>query len=144
MECYKKKRKIKKTNGVKKGERSRKGVVGWNHQKGGVKSSNSSVFGRGCASEKQVSENQVESSFERKYKPDNGSGGQVFDETNQVFEDNKVGRPNCMDVEKREKLLEVYYSRPYSLRKLAVMFGVSRMTVWRVVQEFGQAPNFVL
>ncbi len=40
-----------------------------------------------------------------------------------------------MDEETVQKLLEVYYSRPFSLRKLADMFGVSRMTIWRVVQE---------
>lgn len=47
----------------------------------------------------------------------------------------KSGRPNVMDEETVQKLLEVYYSRPFSLRKLADMFGVSRMTIWRVVQE---------
>ena len=45
------------------------------------------------------------------------------------------GRPNCLSVEKLEELLSVYYSKPYSLRRLAEMFGVSRMTVWRAVQE---------
>ncbi|MEK6978895.1 MAG: hypothetical protein AABW86_01620 [Candidatus Micrarchaeota archaeon] len=92
-----------------------------------MKSSESLVFGRGSASEKQAESNFVD---ENRY--------------NNKSDDSKVGRPNCMDVEKREKLLEAYYSRPYSLRQLAVMFGVSRMTVWRVVQEFGQVPNFVL
>jgi DNA invertase Pin-like site-specific DNA recombinase len=47
----------------------------------------------------------------------------------------KVGRPNCVDKEKREALLSAYYAYPYSLRELAEMFGVSRMTVWRVVQD---------
>jgi predicted DNA-binding protein (UPF0251 family) len=45
------------------------------------------------------------------------------------------GRPNCLSEEKLEELLSVYYSKPYSLRRLAEMFGVSRMTVWRAVQE---------
>ena len=44
------------------------------------------------------------------------------------------GRPNCLSAERLEELLSVYYSKPYSLRRLADMFGVSRMTVWRAVQ----------
>jgi transposase len=47
-----------------------------------------------------------------------------------------LGRPNCLSEDKLQELLDVYYSRPYSLRKLADMFGVSRMTVWRAVQQF--------
>jgi len=54
------------------------------------------------------------------------------------------GRPNCLSEEKLAQLLEVYYSRPYSLRKLGDMFGVSRMTVWRVVQEYSMALNEVV
>jgi transposase len=46
-----------------------------------------------------------------------------------------AGRPNCLDQEKLARLLEAYYSHPYSFRELADMFGVSRMTVWRAVQE---------
>lgn len=96
-----------------------------------MKSSEGLVFGRGRASEKREESSFVEENgYNEKY--------------NEKPDDSKVGRPNCMGVEKREKLLEAYYSRPYSLRQLAVMFGVSRMTVWRVVQEFGQVPNFVL
>ena len=38
--------------------------------------------------------------------------------------------------EKLRMLLEAYYSRPYSLRELGQMFGCSRMTVWRVVQQY--------
>lgn len=45
-------------------------------------------------------------------------------------------RPNLMDSEKLKMLLEVYYTKPYSLRQLATMFGVSRMTVWRTVQQY--------
>lgn len=48
---------------------------------------------------------------------------------------NKSGRPNSLDSETLEKLLEVYYTKPYSYRRLANMFGVSRMTVWRAIQE---------
>lgn len=44
------------------------------------------------------------------------------------------GRPNSLSEEKTKELLSVYYSRPYSLRRLADMFGVSRMTIWRTVQ----------
>lgn len=47
----------------------------------------------------------------------------------------KVGRPKSLDSEKLEKMLEIYYSEPVSIRTLAKMFGVSRMTVWRVVNS---------
>ncbi len=46
----------------------------------------------------------------------------------------KAGRPNSLDEGTLQKLLEAYYTRPYSFRQLANMFGVSRMTVWRAVQ----------
>jgi len=51
-------------------------------------------------------------------------------------EKRECGRPNCLSVEKLEELLRIYYSKPYSLRRLAEMFGVSRMTVWRAVQGY--------
>ncbi|MFN7990775.1 MAG: helix-turn-helix domain-containing protein [Candidatus Micrarchaeia archaeon] len=31
-------------------------------------------------------------------------------------------------------MLELYYSRPLSLRELARIYGVSRMSIWRAVQ----------
>jgi predicted DNA binding protein len=46
-----------------------------------------------------------------------------------------AGRPNSLSEDKLAMLLEAYYSRPYSFRQLADMFGVSRMTVWRAVQD---------
>jgi len=49
------------------------------------------------------------------------------------------GRPSSLSTEKIGQLLNVYYSRPYSLRRLAQMFGVSRMTIWRAVQAAGMA-----
>jgi predicted DNA-binding protein YlxM (UPF0122 family) len=45
-----------------------------------------------------------------------------------------MGRPSAIIGERREKLLEIYYSRPISLRELARIYGVSRMTIWRTVQ----------
>lgn len=48
----------------------------------------------------------------------------------------KKKRPSFVNSERLRMLLEAYYSRPYSLRKLAGMFGVSRMTVWRAVQQY--------
>ncbi|MFA5077605.1 MAG: helix-turn-helix domain-containing protein [Candidatus Micrarchaeia archaeon] len=48
----------------------------------------------------------------------------------------RVGRPSTLNSEKLYLLLEAYYTRPYSLRQLASMFGVSRMTVWRTVQQY--------
>jgi transposase len=47
----------------------------------------------------------------------------------------RAGRPNSLSEEKLQELLEVYYSRPFSLREIADIFGVSRMTVWRAVQS---------
>lgn len=47
----------------------------------------------------------------------------------------QAGRPNCLSRDMLGRLLDEYYSHPYSIRELAGMFGVSRMTVWRAVQE---------
>jgi len=44
------------------------------------------------------------------------------------------GRPNSLSEEKRKEMLSIYYSRPLSLRELARIYGVSRMTIWRAVQ----------
>jgi transposase len=62
--------------------------------------------------------------------------GSVRNNSNFELEKPEKGRPNCLSEEKLQQLLKVYYSKPFSLRKLAKMFGVSRMTVWRVVQQF--------
>ena len=48
----------------------------------------------------------------------------------------KKGRPSCLDEFQLRKLFRVYYSTNYSLRDIANMFGVSRMTLWRTVQNF--------
>ncbi len=64
-----------------------------------------------------------------------GKTDRVHREPKASFVNKSAGRPNCLDREKHTKLLEAYYSHPYSLRELADMFGVSRMTVWRAVQE---------
>jgi DNA invertase Pin-like site-specific DNA recombinase len=45
----------------------------------------------------------------------------------------KVGRPKRLDQESVAELKKLYLSRPYSVRELAEMFDVSRMTVWRAV-----------
>jgi len=73
----------------------------------------------------------VKSSRQKEFK-----AGSLENESNFGFEKPEKGRPNCLSEEKLQQLLEVYYSRPLSLRALAKMFGVSRMTVWRVVQQF--------
>jgi transcriptional regulator of acetoin/glycerol metabolism len=54
---------------------------------------------------------------------------------------NNAGRPNCLDREAHENLLRAYYSHPYSFRELADMFGVSRMTVWRAVQDVDRVAS---
>jgi DNA-directed RNA polymerase specialized sigma subunit len=43
------------------------------------------------------------------------------------------GRPSSLSEEKLAQLMEIYYSKPYSLRKIGQILGVSRMTVWRAV-----------
>ncbi|MDD5023168.1 MAG: helix-turn-helix domain-containing protein [Candidatus ainarchaeum sp.] len=48
----------------------------------------------------------------------------------------KTGRPTSLNSEKLEKLLKIYYSKPVSIRVLAKMFGISRMTVWRMVNNY--------
>jgi len=46
------------------------------------------------------------------------------------------GRPNALNDEQLVDLLNTYYTRAVSLRDLADMYGVSRMTVWRLVQRY--------
>ena len=45
----------------------------------------------------------------------------------------KVGRPKRLDPKSVAELKKLYLSKPYSVRELADMFDVSRMTVWRAV-----------
>lgn len=45
------------------------------------------------------------------------------------------GRPSSLDGRRLKELLDIYYTRPYSLRQIAGIMGVSRMTVWRAVQS---------
>ena len=47
----------------------------------------------------------------------------------------KVGRPRRLDAKTVAKLKRLYLYEPYSVRELADMFEVSRMTVWRAVQN---------
>jgi DNA-binding transcriptional regulator LsrR (DeoR family) len=47
----------------------------------------------------------------------------------------KAGRPKSLNPEEFEKLMKIYYSSPVSIRVLAKMFNVSRMTIWRMVNE---------
>jgi predicted DNA-binding protein (UPF0251 family) len=95
-----------------------KGVVFWT-EKGGWKSSD----------KKRASVSVSESNLKKR----EGRAKQKF-----VYAEPKAknaGRPNCLDEEKLTRLFDAYYSKPYSFRELADMFGVSRMTVWRAVQE---------
>lgn len=50
-------------------------------------------------------------------------------------EGGQAGRKKALSGERKKELLSIYYARPLSLRDLAGMFGVSRMTVWRAVNE---------
>jgi len=45
------------------------------------------------------------------------------------------GRPYSLSEEKIDQLLNLYYTTSYSLRRIADILGVSRMTVWRAVQD---------
>lgn len=103
-----------------------KGVVFWTI-KGGVKSSNpAEVKARASPDFRKKRKEKMMNKVHREPKACavNKSG---------------AGRPNSLDDEKLVQLFDAYYSRPYSFRELADMFGVSRMTVWRAVQD---APSF--
>jgi len=52
--------------------------------------------------------------------------------TNSLKRSNK-GRPSALSGQQLAQLMEIYYSKPYSLRKIGKILGVSRMTVWRAV-----------
>ena len=45
------------------------------------------------------------------------------------------GRPSVLDDKTREEILDMYFGAFYSLRDIADEFGVSRMCVWRAVQN---------
>ncbi|MBD3389641.1 helix-turn-helix domain-containing protein [Candidatus Micrarchaeota archaeon] len=47
----------------------------------------------------------------------------------------KAGRPKRLGPESVAELRKLYLSEPYSVRELAEMFQVSRMTVWRAVSR---------
>ncbi len=47
----------------------------------------------------------------------------------------KAGRPKSLNKQEKEKLMKIYYTSPVSIRVLAKMFNVSRMTIWRMVNE---------
>lgn len=99
-----------------------KGVAFWT-TKGGVKSS-----------EETVVASESESTFRKKEKRKNLPEPKLREPSR------NAGRPAALDQEKLELILRAYYSHPYSFRELADMFGVSRMTVWRAVQD--TAPEF--
>ncbi len=47
---------------------------------------------------------------------------------------NKLGRPRIVDEEKRNLILDLYWTKNLGLRKIADFVGVSSMTVWREVR----------
>jgi DNA invertase Pin-like site-specific DNA recombinase len=49
--------------------------------------------------------------------------------------DKIVGRPREIDESTRKEILEIYWSEPISIRKIADHFGLSHMSVWRIVQN---------
>ena len=44
-----------------------------------------------------------------------------------------AGRPPAMDDSTRQMVLETYWTQLLSVRQIAKMFGVSHMSVWRLV-----------
>ena len=59
-----------------------------------------------------------------------GRRARVSDQSNYK---KKVGRPKRLDSESVAELRKLSLSKPYSVRELAEMFDVSRMTVWKAV-----------
>lgn len=49
---------------------------------------------------------------------------------------NPGGRPNRLRKEELEQILDIYYTKPYSLRKIARIMDVSVMTVWRAIRQY--------
>ncbi|MFP3949644.1 MAG: helix-turn-helix domain-containing protein [Candidatus Micrarchaeia archaeon] len=47
----------------------------------------------------------------------------------------RAGRPKSLGPESVAELRKLYLSEPYSVRELAEIFQVSRMTVWRAVSR---------
>jgi transposase len=58
-------------------------------------------------------------------------------ETKAVFSGSRSGRPKRLSVEETDELRALAMHEPFSLRELADMFKVSRMTVWRVLYRYG-------
>ena len=50
--------------------------------------------------------------------------------------DQARGRPRIVDEEKRNQILELYWSSKLGIRKIASSAGVSTMTAWRVVNTY--------
>jgi len=46
------------------------------------------------------------------------------------------GRPRIVDEEKRNRILELYWSSNLGIREIASSAGVSTMTAWRVVNTY--------
>ncbi|MFH1784862.1 MAG: helix-turn-helix domain-containing protein [Candidatus Micrarchaeota archaeon] len=46
----------------------------------------------------------------------------------------KIGRKPAFDAENREAIKRLYLTGEFTVRELAVMMKVSRMTIWRYVR----------
>ena len=53
----------------------------------------------------------------------------------------KKGRPNLITGDKLAKLVELYYTKKYSIRKLAQILGVSATTVMRTIKSTSAAQE---
>ena len=47
----------------------------------------------------------------------------------------KKGRKTALDVDGRSMVRKLYWSQEFTIRELAVIFKVSRMAIWRYLQE---------
>ncbi len=45
------------------------------------------------------------------------------------------GRPTLITGSKVRELIELYYTQPYSIRRLASIFGVSKTTIVRTIRS---------
>ena len=53
--------------------------------------------------------------------------------SDRTYSEKKMGRPKRLDPESVAELRRLYFTHPFSVRQLADMFSLSRMTVWRAV-----------
>ncbi|MBI5227822.1 helix-turn-helix domain-containing protein [Candidatus Micrarchaeota archaeon] len=53
----------------------------------------------------------------------------------------KYGRPSSLTRNQIKELFHIYYSRPFSIRKLAKIFSVSKTTIWQKIKKHNNLPR---